>query len=210
MQRVVLLIAYLVVVSLYSFYHPEDFVAYHEVKGGILFIIFLIILYGGSFQEEKFNQINRELDQVKSRLSDFQYIEKKRAEASFGDIRSQMILADLLLQNKINSDDDVKNQNLKEAVRWHQKAARQGNARAQYYLGKHYDQGIGVKKNINRAYTWFVIAEGNIKSYVDDTNELAREKRLALENELNPEQQSELIHLATEWQAAFVKRQEEK
>ena len=146
MQRVVLLIAYLVGLSLYSFYHPEDFVAYHEIKVVISFIIFLIILYGGSFQEEKFNQINRELDQVKSSLADFQYLEKKRAEASCGNIRSQMILAELLLQNKMNSDDDVKKQNLTEALRWHQKAARQGNARAQYYLGKHYAQGIGVKK----------------------------------------------------------------
>lgn len=206
MQRVVLLIAYLVGVFLYSSYHPEDFAAYHEIKGAILVIIFLIILYGGSFQEEKFNQINRELDQVKCRLADFQYLEKKRAEARCGDIRSQMILAELLLQNKMNSDDDVKNQNLTEALRWYLKAARQGNARAQYYLGKHYAQGIGVKKNINRAYTWFVIAEGNIDSYVDDTDELAQEQLLLLENELTPEQQSELIHLATKWEAAFEKK----
>jgi TPR repeat protein len=42
--------------------------------------------------------------------------------------------------------------NYKVAADWFLKAANQGHQNAQYYLGKMYQQGLGVEKNYARAY----------------------------------------------------------
>eukprot|EP00614_Pseudopedinella_elastica_P007927 CAMPEP_0172612704 /NCGR_PEP_ID=MMETSP1068-20121228/36210_1 /TAXON_ID=35684 /ORGANISM="Pseudopedinella elastica, Strain CCMP716" /LENGTH=51 /DNA_ID=CAMNT_0013416945 /DNA_START=1 /DNA_END=152 /DNA_ORIENTATION=+ len=42
-------------------------------------------------------------------------------------------------------------QNFKEAMVWHRKAADQGHANAQCYLGLMYDQGQGVPQNFKEA-----------------------------------------------------------
>ena len=49
-------------------------------------------------------------------------------------------------------------QNYAEAVRWYRKAAAQGNAYAQYYLGLCYQKGQGVEIDVPRAYAWFQLA----------------------------------------------------
>ena len=42
-----------------------------------------------------------------------------------------------------------------KAVRWLYKAARKGNAEAQFYLGMHYIHGDGVKRSTDEAVRWF-------------------------------------------------------
>ena len=49
----------------------------------------------------------------------------------------------------------------KEAVKWYQKAADQGEADAQYALGWMYDNGEGVEQNNVIAYAWWNIAATN-------------------------------------------------
>ena len=49
-------------------------------------------------------------------------------------------------------------QNYKEAVKWFQKAAEQGNVDAQVSLGARHAFGEGTPKNFIRAHMWFVIA----------------------------------------------------
>lgn len=46
-------------------------------------------------------------------------------------------------------------QSYQQAKAWWQKAAQQGDARAQNNLGMMYAEGIGVAKNPQRAKAWF-------------------------------------------------------
>ena len=46
-------------------------------------------------------------------------------------------------------------QDFKEAVKWYQKAADQGDAEAQYSLGSHYDEGQGVEQDSKEAVKWY-------------------------------------------------------
>ena len=45
--------------------------------------------------------------------------------------------------------------NLKEAVKWCQKAAKQEYAEAQFLLGSYYCQGIGIVQNCEKAFEWW-------------------------------------------------------
>ena len=49
-------------------------------------------------------------------------------------------------------------QNNKEAVKWFRKAAEQGDATAQYYLGLCYYRGKGVRKDHEEALRWLCMA----------------------------------------------------
>ena len=51
--------------------------------------------------------------------------------------------------------------NLEETIKWYTKAANQGYAQAQYYLGKAYDKGDGVEKNDSEAMKWYLKAVKN-------------------------------------------------
>ena len=46
-------------------------------------------------------------------------------------------------------------QNYKQAVKWHTKAAEQGNEKAQYNLAVCYQNGQGVRQNMNKALEWY-------------------------------------------------------
>ncbi|WP_425537015.1 tetratricopeptide repeat protein, partial [Klebsiella pneumoniae] len=46
-------------------------------------------------------------------------------------------------------------QNKQTAVEWYRKAADQGDATAQYYLGVAYATGKGVKQNNQAAVQWY-------------------------------------------------------
>ena len=50
------------------------------------------------------------------------------------------------------SEDDA------EAVKWYRKAAEQGHARAQLFLGAMYTDGDGVPEDYVRAFAWFNLA----------------------------------------------------
>ena len=49
----------------------------------------------------------------------------------------------------------------KEAVRWYRKAAEQGDAYAQYWLGEMYRDGEGVVQDLVMAYVWHNVAIAN-------------------------------------------------
>lgn len=42
-----------------------------------------------------------------------------------------------------------------ESVEWYQKAAEQGDATAQFYLGLCYDKGKGVAQDYEKAVEWY-------------------------------------------------------
>ena len=47
-----------------------------------------------------------------------------------------------------------------ESVRWFTLAAEQGSTESQFNLAVGYKNGLGVKKDLVRAYMWFKIATG--------------------------------------------------
>ena len=100
-----------------------------------------------------------------------------------------------------NSKGVVKNE--AEAMKWYRKAAVQGDKEAQFSLGESYDKCESVPKKNLLAYQWYLLASAN-------GNETARENVPKLEAKLTAEQRAEGQRLATEWQAAFEKRQVEK
>ncbi|MFM2170720.1 MAG: hypothetical protein RI957_949 [Verrucomicrobiota bacterium] len=91
----------------------------------------------------------------------------------------------------------------REAVKWYRKAAEQGLMFAQSDLGECYANGKGVVKNDLLAYHWYLLASAN-------GDETARENLPAIEAKLTAELRAEGQRLATEWQAAFEKRQAQK
>lgn len=67
-------------------------------------------------------------------------------KAMAGDIASQFIVG-----YWYESDE----KDMVSAVYWYQKSAEQGYERAQYFLGKCYEQGRGVSKNLKEAIKWY-------------------------------------------------------
>ena len=59
-----------------------------------------------------------------------------------------------------------KNRNYEEAVKWYRKAAEQGYALAQYYLGSCYEEGQGVAQDDVEAVKWYRMAaeQGHVDS----------------------------------------------
>ena len=49
-------------------------------------------------------------------------------------------------------------QDMKKAVEWYKKAAKQGNMWAQHNLGYCYEYGEGIRKNHKKAVEWFTKA----------------------------------------------------
>ena len=119
----------------------------------------------------------------------------KAAEQGYDE--AQAALGDCYAEGKGVEEDNA------EAVKWFRKAAEQGLAGAQYKLGSYSYQGIGVVKNDLLAYQWYLLASAN-------GVEAAGEDVSKLEAKLTAEQRAEGQRLATEWQAAFEKRQAEK
>lgn len=125
---------------------------------------------------------------------------------------SQYSMGDRLVEN----EDDfvrwhIKNSELtipvsvmrdREAVKWYRRAAEQGFVWAQRDLGECYVKGKGVVKNELLAYQWYLLASAN-------GDETASNDLPALEAKLTAELRAEGQRLATEWQAAFEKRQAE-
>lgn len=60
----------------------------------------------------------------------------------------------------------LKGKDYKEAAEWFGKAAKQGNADAQYNLGELYKKGRGVKRNKKTAQKWYkaASAQGHVKA----------------------------------------------
>jgi hypothetical protein len=85
-----------------------------------------------------------------------------RKAAEKGIANSQCALAQILMRrsqyplSKLNPKEraDV----AQEAIRWHIKAANQGNKRAQVDLGREYQSGKHVTSDLPEAYKWFSLA----------------------------------------------------
>ena len=58
-------------------------------------------------------------------------------------------------QNYKQAEKFQKNEKNEEAFEYYLKAARQGDALAQYNLGICYDNGYGVEKDLSEAVIWF-------------------------------------------------------
>ena len=83
-------------------------------------------------------------------------------------------------------------QDLKEAAKWFQKTANQGNANAQHNLGVMYANGKGVEQNYVTAYAWESIAATN------GDNIDPRFKSHVLEVKMTPAQIAEADELVKE------------
>ena len=82
-------------------------------------------------------------------------------------------------------------QDNKEAVKWYRLAAEQGVAEAQGNLGASYSYGRGVIQDKVYAHMWYNIAASN-------GNEVAKENRDLVVEELTPSQLEEATRLARE------------
>ena len=69
-----------------------------------------------------------------------------------------------------------------EAVKWFRKAADQGYALAQWFLGEYYAEGKGVAKDEVEAYALYNIAAISVP--------MAAEARGALEKQMSPDQRA--------------------
>ena len=82
--------------------------------------------------------------------------------------------------------------------------AEQGDAQAQYDLGYAYDKGQGVPQDYVEAYKWRKLAiarasADKLKQYAESRDELAQR--------MTPQQLAEAQKRASDWLAAFEKRQ---
>ena len=84
-------------------------------------------------------------------------------------------------------------QDFKEAIKWHQKAAEQGDAFAQFSLGRRYFAGEGVPENDVTAYAWFNIAQAN-----GNKNSMAAKDMIAKVKKMSPEQIAKAEELSKE------------
>src|SRR6202035_3525112 len=83
-----------------------------------------------------------------------------------------------------------------EAAKWMHKAAEQGLASAQYFLGLDYASGDGVPKDTVTAYMWTNLAAVS--------KEEAKPIRSDLERSMTPEQIAEGQRLTREWSTAHL------
>lgn len=75
---------------------------------------------------------------------------KERAEK----IKSAALAGDAEAQYEYGRQQAM-GENLVEAMKWFQKAAEQGYAKAQYWLGFFYGNGLGIRKNEKEAMKWY-------------------------------------------------------
>jgi len=83
-------------------------------------------------------------------------------------------------------------QDYQEARKWYTKAAEQGEAYAQYALGRLYAEGDGVPKDLVQSHKWF-----NIAAAQGDSG--AEEHRDALTLQMTPELIAEAQRLSSEF-----------
>ncbi|MDG1302395.1 MAG: tetratricopeptide repeat protein, partial [Opitutae bacterium] len=85
-----------------------------------------------------------------------------------------------------------------EAVRWYRKAAEQGNAQAQYNLGRMYANGNGVPEDNVMAYLWWNLAAAQ-------GIESAKKNKGILSKKMSKEQIAAAQKLSREWLANMQK-----
>lgn len=77
----------------------------------------------------------------------------EQMEKMFRDLRGWLKLgeADNVMNLLEQGDECCRNKDYAQAVVWYEKAAEKGSARAQYCLGNHYYDGMGVKADLEKA-----------------------------------------------------------
>ncbi len=106
----------------------------------------------------------------------------KKAEK--GDVDSMVKLADMYCRGSfgLNVDDQI-------CGMWVKRAAEYGQKDAQYNLGRMYEEGIGMRKDVVQAYSWYSIAFAN--GYV-----MAGDKARKIFEKLSPKQREDAKRLA--------------
>ncbi len=97
-------------------------------------------------------------------------------------------------------------QNFPQAAAWLLKSADQGYAPAQANLGVMYSNGTGVPQDDVEAHKWLSLAASGLTG---DTQEGYADYRDGTARRMTPVQLAEAQKRATDWQAAFGKRQAE-
>jgi len=87
-------------------------------------------------------------------------------------------------------------QDYAEAAKWLRKAAEQGNANAQYYLGMAYSNGKGVTQDYVQAYMWCDLSAAVLTGELRET---ASKLRDAIAKKMTTQQIAEAQRLAREW-----------
>ena len=80
----------------------------------------------------------------------------------------------------------------KQANVWYEKAAAQGDAEAQFYLGMQYANGTGVLQDRVEAHKWFNLAGAH-------GEEKGRYGREMVEKLMTPEELTEARRRASDW-----------
>lgn len=78
--------------------------------------------------------------------------EQLRIKAEQGDAIAQSMLA-VMYAKGVEFDQD-----LKEAIKWYERAANNGNAQAQFELGLMYAKGQGVNQDHDQKLKWFLLS----------------------------------------------------
>lgn len=73
-----------------------------------------------------------------------------KESAKLGYAPAQKKLGDIYRQGLLGNDESPK-----KSFNWYLKAAEQGRASAQFYVGYYYSSGYGVKKNLTLAFEWY-------------------------------------------------------
>ena len=84
-----------------------------------------------------------------------------------------------------------------KAVKWYRKAAEQGNADAQFFLGFMYDAGRGVPQDDAQAHMWYNLAASRFPP--GENLDRAVKIRDLLAKMMTPAQIAEAQKLAREW-----------
>ena len=85
----------------------------------------------------------------------------------------------------------------RQAAGWFEQAARQGDPEAQNNLGVIYANGLGIEKDLKKAYLWFALATagGNAK---------ASKARDSVQAKLDPLELVAAEKLVAEWQPVYA------
>lgn len=92
--------------------------------------------------------------------------QQKQHEEIFKDLMNKAILDDAESQFKLGwsyQQGEYTPTNLRKAIRWYYKAAKQGHFKAQMNLGWMYETGQGLPQSKDEAIKWYTLAERNIQ-----------------------------------------------
>ena len=123
-----------------------------------------------------------------------QDLESLRAAAQQGDAEAQMQFADEYFTSGVEGVNPAVS--WREASRWYRRAAQQGHGKAQFSLGRMYEQGQGVPQDHVQAHMWLNLASAQASD--EDQGSYAR-ARDSVAEKMTPEQLAEAQRLAREW-----------